>query len=275
MNQDSGIILLDKPKGISSRKALDAVIKKVHLTKAGHAGTIDPAASGLLVILSGKATKLNKYILCTDKLYSFTLLFGVKTDTDDSEGKIIDQKEPGELSRSELEKVLHLFTGDILQKPPIHSAVKVNGKRAYKLARKGIDPVLKERNVSVKSIRITLFDWPRVRMETLVSSGTYVRSLARDIGDSLGVGAYCEDIRRLSVGNMRVEEAGSLDDDLTFYPVEKALSHLPEISEKFTEKDFFEDTDKKLKYALMRKDDGTLHAVLEKENQVLKYNKIF
>lgn len=275
MIRNSGIILLDKPKGISSRKALDVIIRRANLHKAGHAGTIDPAASGLLVILSGKATKLNRFILSADKLYRFSVLFGKKTETDDSEGKIISEKDPGKMDISFFEEILKLFRGSITQKPPIHSAVKVNGKRAYKLARKGCEPDLKVRSVCIRSLSVRDFRWPLVEMEALVSSGTYIRSLARDIGEKTGVGAYCQDIRRISIGNMNVDDAISLDGEIKFFPFEKALSHLPCINDDFTEKDFLELTDETCKYAIVMDTEGALSAILERDGGVLKINKIF
>ncbi|MBN1150176.1 tRNA pseudouridine(55) synthase TruB [candidate division WOR-3 bacterium] len=270
MKLKSGIILLDKPKGISSRKALDIIIKRAELKKAGHAGTIDPSASGLLVILAGQATKLNRFILSAEKKYVFKALFGKKTVTDDSEGETIFEKDPGKMELTGFKVVLKSFTGLIAQRPPSHSAVKIHGKRAYKLARKGQTPELKERMVQVKSLEVTSFEWPEVEIEAVVTSGTYIRSLARDVGDFLNIGAYCENIRRISIGKMNVDEAINLEDEIVFYPLDKTLSHLPEISDVFTERDFF---DSPGKFAVFRDGSGILSGVLEKNGDSTKLHK--
>lgn len=200
------ILLIDKPKGISSFDVIRRLRQKIGRKKMGHAGTLDPLATGLLIVAVGNATKeLSKY-MGLPKEYEVLVEFGKTSDTYDACGKITEcDLKPVE--RAEFEKVLTRFIGFVSQVPPIHSAIKVNGKRAYELARKGQKVVLKPRTVEIKGIEILGWRWPFVDLQVKCGRGVYVRSLAHDIGQVLGVGGYVKELRRTAIGDFRVEDA--------------------------------------------------------------------
>lgn len=208
----NGILLIDKPTGWTS---FDVVAKVrgivrqqtgIKRPKVGHAGTLDPLANGLLVILVGSYCKRAQEYSKLDKQYRVELTLGVTSATDDGEGEKlqVSDKVP---SRDEIEQVISGFTGLIAQVPPIYSAIKVEGKRAYKLARAGEQPKLEPRSVTIHSIDNVDYEYPILKFDTLVSSGTYIRSLARDIGETLGTGAYMSQLRRVSIGQYDVKDA--------------------------------------------------------------------
>ena len=216
---DDGIVLIDKPAGWTSfdvvakiRGARKAAFKSqgINPTKrqlrVGHAGTLDPFATGLLVILLGDATKRSDEFLKQDKTYEAVITLGATSSTGDPEGELttVSDMRPDE---AEIRAVLKTFTGVITQTPPAHSAIKINGQRAYKLARKGEAVEIPTRQVTIHSIELLEYAYPAVSIRTHVSSGTYIRSLAQDIGDSLGVGAYCSALRRTTIGEQRIEDA--------------------------------------------------------------------
>lgn len=210
------IILIDKPEGISSfgvvarvRRVLrDREGKKV---KVGHTGTLDPFATGLLILLAGKATKRSNEFLKKDKEYEATVLLGKTSTTGDPEGEISkgSDKVP---TREEIEKVLKSLTGKIIQKVPAFSAVKINGERAYKLARKGEKVETPTRKVTIYEIEILDYTYPELKIRSKVSSGTYIRTLGEDIGEKLGTGAYLTALRRTKIDDYSVENAEKLDD---------------------------------------------------------------
>lgn len=214
-----GLLLIDKPLGWTSfdvvnyvRKMVASVEgKKPKNVKVGHTGTLDPMASGLLVLLIGKnytrrAGELSKL----DKTYEVEMTLGETSTTGDQEGKKtpVSDKQPG---RKDIEAVLSQFQGEISQTPPAYSAVKVNGRRAYELARGGQTPELKPRQVTIYELKLKSYDYPFVKLEASVSSGTYVRTLVEDIGKNLTVGAYTSELRRTRVGKMLVAEANVPD----------------------------------------------------------------
>ncbi|MBR2710654.1 tRNA pseudouridine(55) synthase TruB [Candidatus Saccharibacteria bacterium] len=210
------IILVDKPAGISSFGVVAKVrgflkAKFGHKIKVGHTGTLDPFATGLLILLSGKMTKKSNEFLKLDKVYEATLKLGYTSTTGDPEGEICKynttEKAPGDVSL-----VLDSFIGKITQTPPKFSAIKINGERAYKLARKGQDFDIPSREIEIYSIEILDYNYPELKIRTHVSSGTYIRTLAEDIGEKLGTGAYLTALRRTKIGNYSIENATSLDD---------------------------------------------------------------
>jgi len=212
------VVLLDKPAGISSFGVVARVrgywrrklgIKKI---KVGHSGTLDPFATGLLIILVGRATKKQDEYMHKDKVYEAVLELGKTSTTGDPEGEIT-QVSDKEISREEFEKVLPKFVGKIKQVPPIFSAIKIDGRRAYDLARKGEMPKMPEREVEIFSLELLDFNFPFVKIRTHVSSGTYIRSLVQDIGEEIGVGAYTKELRRTKIGDFSVEDV----EDLQFY----------------------------------------------------------
>jgi len=206
------MILVDKPKGLTSSRVVERIRKKFNV-KAGHTGTLDPLATGLLVVLTGKYTKNASLFLKLDKAYEVEIVLGIETDTFDSEGTVLRQNNK-EVTRQELESVLKEFNGDIWQAPPPFSAKKVAGQKAYQLARKGVAVAIPPKKVNISSLELTKFEFPCFTLACEVSSGFYVRSLAHDIGEKLGVGATVVGVRRTRVGPYRIEEAKDLDEIL-------------------------------------------------------------
>ncbi|MDR2063747.1 MAG: tRNA pseudouridine(55) synthase TruB [Candidatus Nomurabacteria bacterium] len=210
MNED-GIILVDKPAGVSSFGVVARVRRQLsekagRKVKVGHTGTLDPFATGLLILLSGKMTKKSGEFLKLDKVYEAVLKLGFVSATDDPEGELreVSASQP---NLATLESVVASFVGEITQTPPIFSAIKINGQRAYKLARRGEVPEMPRRKVTIYEMEILEYAYPVLKIRCRVSSGTYIRSLARDIGEKLGTGAYLTELRRTKVGEYRVEDA--------------------------------------------------------------------
>lgn len=210
------IILIDKPAGMSSfgvvarvrRKLRDEQGKKV---KVGHTGTLDPFATGLLIILAGKATKKSNDFLKKDKVYEATIYLGKTSTTGDIEGELseVSNKIP---TLKEVEAACSKYIGEIEQQVPIFSAVKINGERAYKLARKGEEIEMPTRKITIYSLEILDYTYPELKIRTHVSSGTYIRTLGEDIGKSLGTGAYLTALRRTKIADYKVEDALTLDE---------------------------------------------------------------
>ena len=212
------VLLIDKPSGISSfgvvarvRRVLSMKVgKKV---KVGHTGTLDPFATGLLILLAGKATKRSNVFLKLDKEYIAEIKLGETSTTGDPEGEITNSYSEGEpKTEDEVKKVVQSFVGEIEQKVPAFSAVKINGRRAYELARKGMEVDTPSRKVHIYNIEILEYKWPILKIRTEVSSGTYIRALGEDIGKRLGTGAYLTMLRRTKIDKYRVEDAITLDD---------------------------------------------------------------
>lgn len=209
-----GILLIDKPTDMTSfgvvarvRRVLsDQNGKKM---KVGHCGTLDPFATGLLILCVGKECKNAGSYTKLDKVYEATVRLGQTSNTGDPEGEITDvsHQQP---SRDEVTNVLKNFVGDIKQIPPAHSAIKINGQRAYNLARQGKEVEMPERTVTIHSLDIVDYQYPELKIRTHVSSGTYIRSLAQDIGTALGTGAYCRELRRMKIADWDVHNAQSL-----------------------------------------------------------------
>lgn len=225
---NSGIILLDKPAGITSfgvvariRRVLTAEKKAALLAagdiqervkvKVGHTGTLDPFATGLMILVVGKECKNAQYYTKLDKVYEATIILGEVSTTGDPEGEVTQQSDIAP-SRQEIEVVLQNFVGDTLQRPPIFSAIKIDGKRAYKLARDGAQVELPLRPIHIYSLEVVSYEYPQLKIRTHVSSGTYIRSLAVDIGEALGTGAYCSELRRTQIAEWNVTAAQTLAD---------------------------------------------------------------
>ena len=209
------IILIDKPTGISSFGVVAKVRRQLrdefgHKIKVGHTGTLDPFATGLLILLSGKMTKKSSEFLKLDKVYEATLKLGYTSSTGDPEGEITvyDAKQ---IATSDIKSVLGTFIGKVTQTPPKFSAIKINGQRAYKLARQGKDFEIPSRKVEIYNIDILEYNYPNLKIRCHVSSGTYIRTLAEDIGTKLGTGAYLTSLRRLKIGNYDVKNALELN----------------------------------------------------------------
>jgi len=208
------MLLVDKPKGLTSSRVVQRIKKKFNV-KVGHTGTLDPLATGLLVVLTGKRTKNASLFLKLDKAYEVKVVLGIETDTFDSEGRVL-RRSDSEVTREELEKAMKEFYGDIWQTPPPFSAKKIAGQKAYQLARKGISVEIPPKKVSIYSLELKEFQFPYFTFACEVSSGFYVRSLAHDIGEKLGVGATVVEVRRTRVGPYHVEQAKSLEELLGY-----------------------------------------------------------
>lgn len=211
LEKKEGLWLVDKPIGISSFGLVARLRHKTGIRKIGHAGTLDPQASGLMILLAGKTwTKQSDQFLKLDKVYEVELKLGQVSSTGDSEGELqtVSTHEP---SLEEVRRVLGDFVGVLSQTPPAHSAIKVGGVRAYKLARAGKAPELAARKITVHSITKLSYEYPYISFTTEVSSGTYIRSLARDIGQALKVGAYMSALKRTQIGHYKLDDAVALD----------------------------------------------------------------
>ncbi len=227
-----GLLLLDKPAGVSSFQALYPIKRVFRGRKIGHAGTLDPAASGLLVVGVGTGTRLLEFLEGLPKRYRFDVKLGVTTDTYDLEGQTLETKDASHITREQIEAVLPKFRGTISQMPPVYSAIKIQGRRACDRVRDGETVTLTPRNVRIDRLEITGFESGVVTIEMDCSKGTYVRTIAHDIGMELGCGAAANNILRLAVGPFKVEN-GIAPDAITgvenLLPVESAVDHMPSI----------------------------------------------
>lgn len=214
--QEDSIVLVDKPAGITSfgvvarirRRLSEQLGKKA---KVGHTGTLDPFATGLMIIVTGKECRNAGTYTKLDKVYEATIRLGQKSTTGDPEGELTDisDKVP---TLDEVNAALHQFVGDITQRPPIYSAIKINGQRAYKLARQGVEVEVPTRVVSIYSNDLIEYNYPDLRIRAHVGSGTYIRTLAEDIGEFLGTGAYCSQLRRTQIAEWSVDGALQVTD---------------------------------------------------------------
>ena len=236
-----GIILLNKSKGISSFKAIDELKRKINAKKAGHAGTLDPMAEGLMVVMINDATKFSGDLMKKDKEYYVEMELGYKTDTYDSEGKVIEEyKSEIELSDSQIIRTIHSFKGRIKQVPPMYSAIKVEGQKLYDLARKGIEIERMPRDVEIMNIYKIKIHRPKENSSRIkisfyahVSSGTYIRSLVHDIGEKLKVFATMTKLVRTKIGRLSIEDAVSLEE------VQSEIGKLKELVEEKRENESF------------------------------------
>ena len=209
------ILLIDKPAGMTSFGVVARVRRRLtvaagHKVKVGHTGTLDPFATGLLILLTGKGTKRAEEFVKLDKVYEATVRLGAVSTTGDPEGEITEMAKKAEFDEAKLKKVVEGYVGEIEQVPPAFSAIKIGGVRAYKLARKGKEVEMPARKVRIYGIEILDYAWPWLKIRTEVSSGTYIRTLAADIGAALGSGAYVTELRRLKVGEYEVGDAEKL-----------------------------------------------------------------
>ncbi len=236
----NGILLLDKPLGISSNKALQAARNIFRANKAGHTGSLDPLATGLLPICFGEATKYSGYLLESSKSYRAILKLGITTTTADGEGDVVAEK-PVEVNHEKLDRVVADFRGSIEQIPPMHSALKHEGKRLYDLARQGIEVERASRKVDILRLEVLGFEEDLLELDIHCSKGTYIRTLAEDIGNALGCGAYLAALVRTGVQPFwepktwtldelrRIREHGESELDDCLLPIESALTDWPPV----------------------------------------------
>ena len=217
----NGILLVDKPKGLTSYKVVEKIVRKFHIEKAGHLGTLDPMATGLLPVCLNEATKIVQFFIDKDKEYEGTLLLGKVTDTGDIEGKVIKETPKFKVSEAQVKSAFKKFTGTYLQTPPMHSAIKQNGKKLYKLAHKGKEVERKKREITIYSLKINSFNQSKAGFTVACSKGTYIRSLVNEIGEELGCGATLSDLRRTKVGDFSIKDAKPLEKILTKETIDK------------------------------------------------------
>ncbi|MDD5578724.1 MAG: tRNA pseudouridine(55) synthase TruB [Methylobacter sp.] len=206
-----GILLLDKRPGVSSNKALQEVRRLFNANKAGHTGSLDPLATGLLPLCFGEATKISAMMLEDNKRYQVVVQLGIMTDTGDMEGAVIDTKPVPALSIDDIETCLKKFTGNMDQVPPMYSALKHNGKKLYELAREGITIERKARRINIFELKLVDFSKDELTLNVLCSKGTYIRSLAEDIGHYLGCGGAVKELRRLQAGQFSIKNANTIE----------------------------------------------------------------
>ena len=238
----NGIILLDKAKGESSNYALQRIKRLFHAKKAGHTGSLDPLATGVLPLCLGEATKISQFLLDSDKRYMAKVKLGERTDSGDSEGVVIDVQRRIDVDYDALVQTLTKFEGEIKQLPPMYSALKHNGVPLYKLARKGISIKRKARSVTIDNIRLINFDNNIAEIDVTCSKGTYIRTLADDLGQELGCGAHVIELRRLQAGVFSIDQCRGSNElekikesfglsglDKVIVPMERAVEKLPEV----------------------------------------------
>ncbi|MBB3142497.1 tRNA pseudouridine(55) synthase TruB [Halomonas organivorans] len=236
----NGVLLLDKPQGASSNHALQRARRLFQAQKAGHTGTLDPMATGLLPVCFGEATKFSAFLLDADKTYRTRVELGTITDSGDAEGEVVERREVPRLVEADLRGVLERFTGEIDQVPPMYSALKHQGRKLYELAREGKTVERAVRRVTVYDARLLAFEGHAFELEVRVSKGTYIRTLAEDIGEALGCGAHISALRRLATGPfgadgmLRPEALETLPDQAAregvLLPVDVLVADLPRLA---------------------------------------------
>lgn len=237
----SGVLLLDKPLGMSSNQALQKTRFLLNAAKAGHTGSLDPLATGLLPLCFGEATKVSSYLLDSDKFYTTVARLGARSTTGDAEGELIDIRPVPELNEAHIREVLSTFMGEIDQVPPMYSALKHEGKRLYELARKGVEVERKARRVQIFQLELLGWDQESLHLKVGCSKGTYIRSLVEDIGEALGCGAHVVELRRTGVKPYIEPEMWSIEQleklaedgpealDQCLIQVDSALVHIPAV----------------------------------------------
>ncbi len=227
----NGFLLVDKPKGITSFDVVKIARKALGVRKIGHAGNLDPHATGLLILGIGRATRFIPFIMDLDKEYIATIKLGILTDTLDVTGEVIDRKPVGNFTEEELKNVLRNFLGEIEQVPPSYSAIRVKGQRLYDLAREGVFVTPKPKRVTIYNLEILEKRDDEIDLRVVCSKGTYIRALARDIGEKLGTYGIVKELRRTKIGPFSINEAIKPEDikSDSVIPIDQGLRHLPSI----------------------------------------------
>lgn len=207
-----GILLVDKPQGITSHDVVSKMRRIFHMKKVGHAGTLDPMATGMLLILIGKATKASQYLMSMDKEYVGKVKLGVITDSQDAEGETLEERPVPELTEAQVLAEMKTFIGDQYQTPPMFSAKKINGQKLYKLARQGKTVEREPRVIHISRFDLTKFDLPELSFIVGTSKGAYVRTIAHDLGERFGCGGHLNELRRTAVGQFRIEKASTIEE---------------------------------------------------------------
>ena len=228
MTPAEGLLLVDKPAGITSHDVVDSVRRTLATKKVGHAGTLDPMATGLLLIGVGRATRLLRFLGDLAKTYEGTLRLGVETDTLDADGEVV-RESPVDVTDEQVAEAMRSLVGESLQRPPAYSAVKVGGRKLYEAARAGEHLEAEPRAIRVDAFDLLSFDPPDVAFRVICSGGTYVRVLAADVGAAVSTGAHLRALRRTAIGPYRAEDAVSPDAVRDPLPIEAAVGHLPRL----------------------------------------------
>lgn len=208
----NGVIVIDKEKGYTSHDVVNIIRKTLNIKKVGHTGTLDPNATGVLPVLIGEATKISKYLIEHNKTYIAEITLGEKRTTGDMEGEILETKQIPELTKEKIDKVLKEFLGKQKQKPPIYSAIKINGKKAYEYARKGKEIEINEREIEIYKINLLHYEKDTITFEVNCSKGTYIRVLCEDIAEKLGTVGYMKNLRRTEVDKFNLEQAVTIEE---------------------------------------------------------------
>ena len=207
-----GILLVDKPQGLTSHDVVARMRRVFRIKKIGHAGTLDPMATGLLLIMVGKATKVSQYLMSHDKEYTGTVHLGQITDSQDADGEVIEERPVPELTEDGAKELMKGFLGDQYQTPPMFSAKKVNGQKLYKLARQGKTVEREPRVIHISRFDMLTFELPRISFVVGCSKGAYIRTVAHDLGEKIGCGGHLCELRRTAVGKFRIEKAHTLEE---------------------------------------------------------------
>ncbi len=205
-----GLLIIDKPSGLTSHDVVNRVRRATNIRPVGHAGTLDPMATGVLVVCLGQATRVSEYLLGHDKAYHAKIRLGIETTTDDADGEVVATRGVN-VDRAAVERALALFAGEIQQIPPMYSAIKRDGQKLYELARQGIEVEREARSVIIRSIELRGYQAPDVTIDVQCSAGTYLRSIARDLGAALGTGGHLIELRRMAAGPFTIEQALPLE----------------------------------------------------------------
>ena len=259
-----GVIIINKSKGYTSNDVVQKVRKALNTKKVGHAGTLDPLATGVLPILVGKGTKLSKYLIEHDKTYIATVTLGEKKSTGDLEGETIEIKEVENITQNLIEQTLSIFLGKQKQLPPMHSAIKKDGKKLYEYAREGIEVERNPREIEIKDIKLLAYEKNTITFEVSCSKGTYIRTLCEDIAQRLGTVGYMSDLKRTRVNQFTIEDAVDLEN------INKFIS----IEEIFNDKEFIKLDNQKLPLFLngvlltYKKTDG-IYRIKNEENEFI------
>ena len=230
-----GLLIVDKPGGMTSHDVVNRIRRVAGTRRVGHAGTLDPLATGVLFVCIGRATRLVEYLVGQSKTYLTTVRLGQRTNTYDADGEIVEERPFTHITAPLINQALESFRGTIQQKPPIYSAIKKDGQPLYKLARRGEDVDVPLREVTIYELSLLPLNLPEVELQIICSSGTYVRSLAHDLGKVLGCGGHVAILRRTAVGDFTIDQAVSLDDVTTdnvrdfLLPMATAVAHLPRL----------------------------------------------
>lgn len=220
-----GVLLVDKPKGLTSHDVVYRLRRKLQMKKIGHAGTLDPMATGVLVMLIGKATRISQYLMSVDKIYEGEATLGVVTDSQDAEGEVMETRPVPALTEAQAREVMKTFLGDQYQTPPMHSTIKKNGVPLYKLARQGEEVEREPRFIRISAFNLLLFALPKLTFDLHCTKGTYVRTVAHDLGQKLGCGAHLSALRRTGSGKFKIDQCLPLEaiEELSLAEIEKRL----------------------------------------------------